>query len=266
MLPVKQLTSVAEMVSVAVLPGASVRVAAEGEIVKACDTGTARVREMVVVAVKAPETPVIVIVAVPAVDAQLDVSVSTLLPAVALGLNAAVIPLGRPDADRVTLPENPPASVTVIVSVALLPGVTVRAVAVGVSVKLPPLDTVRVKVVVAVMVPEVPVMVTVDVPAAAVLLAVNVTTLELADEAGLNDAVTPVGNPVAEKVTAPENEPTSVTAIVSVPLPPFPIERVADEGLRVKLPLAAPQVVPFTANDVGTALVPLHVPLNPKPL
>jgi len=34
--------------------------------------------------------------------------------------NAAVTPLGRPDAARVTLPVNPPTSVTVMVSVAVL--------------------------------------------------------------------------------------------------------------------------------------------------
>lgn len=85
------------------------------------DAGTAMARVIVVVALRVPEVPVIVIVAEPAADAQLDVSVSTLLPVVTLGLNAAVMPLGRPDAVRVTLPVNPPTSVTVMVSVPLLP-------------------------------------------------------------------------------------------------------------------------------------------------
>jgi len=76
---------------------------------------------MVVVALRVPEVPVIVIADVPVVTAQLDASVSTLLPVTGLVANDAVTPLGRPDAARVTLPENPPTSVTVMVSVLLLP-------------------------------------------------------------------------------------------------------------------------------------------------
>lgn len=125
--------------------------------------------------------------------------------------------------------------------------------------------TVRAIAVVAVREPEVPVMVTVAGPTVAVLLAVSVTTLELVDEAGLKLAVTPVGNPEAVNDTLPANELTSVTEIVSVPLAPWATESVAAEGLSEKLPVA-PQVVPLTANDVGTALAPFHVPLNPIPL
>ena len=80
--------------------------------------------------------------------------------------------------------------------------------------------TVRAMVVVAVRVPEVPVMVTVAAPAVAVLLAVSVSTLELVDEAGLNEAVTPLGSPVAVNDTLPVNGLTSVTVMVSVPLAP----------------------------------------------
>ena len=125
--------------------------------------------------------------------------------------------------------------------------------------------TVRAMVVVAVNAPEVPVIVTVDVPTVAVLLAANVTTLELVEDAGLNVAVTPAGNPDAVNDTLPVNGLTSATVMVSVPLAPWAMESVAAEGLSVKLPVA-PQVVPFTAKDVGTALAPLHVPLNPMPL
>jgi hypothetical protein len=52
-----------------------------------------------------------------------------------LGTNAAVTPPGKPDAARVTLPVNPFTSVTVIVSVALLPCVNARVDAEGASVK-----------------------------------------------------------------------------------------------------------------------------------
>ena len=51
--------------------------------------------------------------------------------------------------------------------------------------------------------PDVPVMVTVDVPVVAVLLAVSVSVLVLAVLLGLNDAVTPLGRPEADKLTFP---------------------------------------------------------------
>ena len=98
---------------------------------------------------------------------------------------------------------------------------------------------------------------------------VKVTTLELVDEAGLNEAVTPAGIPDAAKVTLPVNGLTSVTVMVSVPLPPWAIDRVDAEGASLKLPPPPPlpQVVPLIANDAGTALVtPFQVPLNPIPV
>lgn len=76
---------------------------------------------MVVLAVVEPEVPVIVTVAAPVVAELLAVSVNTLLPVVGFVAKAAVTPLGRPDAASVTLSVNPPVSVTVIVSVPLLP-------------------------------------------------------------------------------------------------------------------------------------------------
>jgi hypothetical protein len=90
----------------------------------------------VVVAVKLPEVPVIVTVADPVVAVLLAVSVSTLVPVVGLVPNAAVTPLGRPDAARVTLPVNPPTSVTVIVLVPLPPCVIVRLLGESDKVKL----------------------------------------------------------------------------------------------------------------------------------
>jgi len=134
------------------------------------------VSAMVVVAVVEPEVPVMVTVAVPVVAVLVAVKVSTLVEVVGLVPYATVTPLGNPDAARVTLPVNPFTSVTVMVSVAVLPCVTDRAVGEGASVK-PDALTVRLMVVVAVVEPEVPVMVTVDVPTVAVELAVNVSTL-----------------------------------------------------------------------------------------
>ncbi len=63
----------------------------------------------------------IVTVAVPVVAVLLAVSVSVLLVVAEAGLNEAVTPLGRPDADRPTLPVKPFSGVTVTVSVPLLP-------------------------------------------------------------------------------------------------------------------------------------------------
>jgi len=49
--------------------------------------------------------------------------------------------------------------------------------------------------------PDVPVMVTVTVPVVAVLLAVNVKVLVVIAETGLKAGVTPLGRPVADKLT-----------------------------------------------------------------
>ena len=78
-------------------------------------------RAMAIVAVTVPEVPVIVTVAAPVVAVLLAVSVRTLVPVVGFVPNPAVTPLGSPDVTSVTLPVKPPTSVTVMVSVALLP-------------------------------------------------------------------------------------------------------------------------------------------------
>ena len=94
------------------------------------------VRASLVVAVRLPEVPVMVTVAAPVVAEALAVNVSTLVPVVGFVPNAAVTPLGRPDAASVTLPLNPPTSVTVMVLVPLPPWVIVRLLGESESVKL----------------------------------------------------------------------------------------------------------------------------------
>jgi hypothetical protein len=79
------------------------------------------VREMVVVALSVPEVPVMVMVEVAAAVVLATVSVRTLVVVAGLVANAAVTPVGRPDAARVTLPVKGLTSVTVIVSVPLAP-------------------------------------------------------------------------------------------------------------------------------------------------
>jgi hypothetical protein len=80
----------------------------------------------VVVCVWLPDVPVTVIVAVPVVAVALAASVNVLVVVVGFVLNEAVTPLGRPDADKVTLPLKPLDGVMVIVLVPLLPCTTVR--------------------------------------------------------------------------------------------------------------------------------------------
>lgn len=58
---------------------------------------------------------------VPVAAVLLTVSVNVLVLAVLPGLNDAVTPLGRPDADRLTLPLKPLCGVTVMVLVPLAP-------------------------------------------------------------------------------------------------------------------------------------------------
>ena len=77
--------------------------------------------------------------------------------------------------------------------------------------------TVRLSVVVFVKVPEVPVMVTLAVPIVAVGLAVSVSVLVEVVGFGLNDAVTPVGNPVAVNVTLPLKPLAGVMVTALVP-------------------------------------------------
>ena len=77
--------------------------------------------------------------------------------------------------------------------------------------------TVRLIVVVSLRLPEVPVMVTVAVPVAAVALAVRVNVLVEAAGFGLKLAVTPAGNPEAEKFTLLLKPLAGAIVIVLVP-------------------------------------------------
>jgi hypothetical protein len=135
-LPVNPFLSVTEMVLVPLLPWVTVRLLGEAESVKLGDAAALTVRAIEVVAVRLPEVPVMVTVAAPVVAVLLAVSVSTLVPVVGFVPNAAVTPLGKPDAASVTLPVNPPTSVTEMVLVPLLPCVTVKLLGEAESVKL----------------------------------------------------------------------------------------------------------------------------------
>ena len=74
-----------------------------------------------VVLIRPPATAVMVTEAVPDAEELLAVNVNALVLAVLLGLNDAVTPLGRPDADKVTLPLKPFCGLTVMVVAPLAP-------------------------------------------------------------------------------------------------------------------------------------------------
>lgn len=105
------------MVLVPLAPCVMLSDVGEVAIVKFGLAAAVTVRATVVVAVRLPEVPVMVTVEVPVVAVEEAVSVSTLVPLVGFVPNAAVTPVGRPDAASVTLPENPPRSVTEMVLV-----------------------------------------------------------------------------------------------------------------------------------------------------
>ncbi len=81
--------------------------------------------------------------------------------------------------------------------------------------------------------PDVPVMVAVTVPVAAVLLAVSVNVLVLVVLLGLNDAVTPLGRPDADKLTLPLKPFCGVTVMVLAPLAPCAIVKLLGDAERV---------------------------------
>ena len=84
--------------------------------------------------------------------------------------------------------------------------------------------------------PDIPVMVTEAVPVAAVPLAVRVNVLVLVVLLGLNDAVTPLGRPDADKLTLPLKPFCGVTVMVLAPLAPCVMLRLLGDAERVKFP------------------------------
>ena len=63
---------------------------------------------------------------VPVVAVLLALNVTTLVDVVGFVPKLAVTPAGSPDADKLTLPVNPPVGVTVMVEFPLLPCVTLK--------------------------------------------------------------------------------------------------------------------------------------------
>jgi hypothetical protein len=65
---------------------------------------------------------------------------------------------------------------------------------------------------------------------------------------GLNDAVTPLGNPVAAKLTLPEKPLMPLTLIVLLPLPERGMVRLVGKTARLKLGTT-------TIKEIGIVLV-----------
>ena len=173
-------------------------------------------------------------VAVPVVAVLLAVSVRTLVEVVGFVPKLAVIPEGRPEADRVTLPANPFTLLTVTVLLPVPPWVTETLVGEAESEKSGAAGafTVSEIVVVCVRAPEVPVTVTVELPVVAVELAVRVNTLVEVVGFVPNVAVTPAGKPEAERLTLPVNPLIGFTVMVLLPLPPCVTVKLAGDADR----------------------------------
>jgi hypothetical protein len=126
-LPLKPFCGVTEMVLAPLAPWTIDKVAGEAEREKLGTTGAVTVRLIAVVVVKVPEVPVMATLTVPVVAVLLAVSVKVLeviVLVVLTGLNEAVTPAGKPEADKVTLPLKPFCGVTEMVLVPLAPCTT----------------------------------------------------------------------------------------------------------------------------------------------
>ncbi len=98
-------------------------------------------------------------------------------------------------------------------------------------------------------------MVTVTVPMAAVADAVSVSAVEAGSGLEPKKALTPLGRPVAEKLTLPLKPFCGVTLMMLPPLVPCVIVRLAGEAERVKLGFGE------GAGQLFTRLAALTVPM-----
>jgi hypothetical protein len=215
--------------------------------------GLVTVRFTVVELVRPATEAVTVTVTVPVAAVLVAASVNVLVLAVLVGLNDAVTPLGRPDAVKLTLALKPFCGLTVIELVPLAPCVIVKVLGDAESVKFPGGLTVRERVVVFAKLPDEPVIVTVTVPVAAVPLAASVKVLVFVVLAGLNDAVTPLGKPDADKLTLPLKPYSGVTVIVLAPLVPCAIVILLSEVESEKFGGGGPGEVSDTLSKVAVA-------------
>jgi hypothetical protein len=223
------------VIAAGMLPPGATLMAVAGEV--SLNPGAAViVIPSVAVAEVLPDVAVMVAVAEPMLAADIAVRVSLPAPA-----KDAVTPLGRPPIDRAGEPLNPFWAVMVTVVVALAPCAKLKLPGDALTVKLGPRVTVRGNVTELVMLPEAPATVTLVVPAPAFDAAVNVAALVVAVLDGSNDNVTPVGKPVALRVTLPLNPFFGVTVRVVLALAPAATLKLGPEG-AIEKPGAAVMV------------------------
>jgi hypothetical protein len=194
------------------------------------------VKATVVEYVNGPDVPVTVTVVVPVVAVVLAIRASVLEPVAGFGLNKAVTPLGRPNADKLTPLLKPFCGVTVIVVVPLAPCGMPKLLGEAERVNFGAALTVTETVVLLVKPPTVPVTFTAKVPVVAVAVAVRVSVLEAVAGFGLNDGVTPLGKPDADKLTLLLKPFCGVTEIAVVLLAPCVTLRLVGDAERAKFP------------------------------
>ena len=266
-LPVKPFDGVSVIVVVALVPCSTVTLPGEAERAKSAGVLGLTVRLNVLECTKVPDVPVTVTVVVPVFAAAeaVNVNVEFALPFAAGvtvdGENAAVTPLDKPDTVRFTAVLKPTRLVIVTVSELLVPCVRVSEVGAAAVEKsgVAATFTVRLRVVVCVRLPEVPVIVTVDVPVVAVLLALSVKVLAPVVLLGLNDAVTPLGKPDVLNATLPVKPFDGAIVIVSVTVVPRVTLVAVGEADNAKSGVAA---VPHT-SVIGVAVAALPSAASP---
>ena len=262
-LPSKPFDGVIVMVVEPFAPRAMLKLEVDAARLKSGPGGT--VKEIVTALFRFPEAPLIVTVKVPTAAVALAVRVRVLEPAVLAGLKDALTPLGRPAANKVTVPLNPLSGLTMTVLVPLLPWTTVKLFGDAPKVKLPAGLTVRVIVVLFVETPDTPLIVMLAVPIVAVADAVSVNVLLLVAPLGLKEAVTPFGKPEADKLTVPLNPFCGMMVIVPDPLVPCVTVKLVGAAESVKVCVEIGQLLTrFAALTVPIPVAKSQPVLVPK--
>src|SRR5262249_7775449 len=163
------------------------------------------------------------------------VNVNVLVVVAGFGVNEAETPLPSPETENVTLPLKPFEGVTVMAVVPLLPRATFKLDGDAERLKFGPAVTVREIVVEALKLPDVPVTVTSNIPVTATVLALSCSVLIPVVLGGLNDAVTPLGKPEADKLTLSLKPLSGVTLMVLEPLLPWATLSKLGDAKSVKL-------------------------------
>ncbi len=280
------LVTVVEIVDVPLWPAVTVTVVGAAEIEKSSTTGALTVSETAVDWVVEMPVPVTVTLTVPVGVAPVVVIVivEDWPEVIEAGLNDALAPLGRPDALKLTVWALPLVIVVEIVDVPLWPAVTVTVVGAAEIEKSSTTGALTVSETGVEWVFDAPVPVTlkdtVPVGVAPVVVTVIVEDWPAVIEAGLNDALAPLGRPEALKLTAWALPLVSVVEIVEVPLWPAvtvtvvgaaEIEKSSGTGLTVNetgVECVADALVPVALNDtvpVGVAPVVVIVIVDDWP-